>query len=549
MQARTGTRAQQGDAVGTAVVVAAQAGDERARERLVAAYLPLVYNVVGRALDGHADVDDVVQETMVRVIGRLEGLRDPSAFRSWLVAVAMNEVRRRWSARQQAGLTGLDAAEEVPDPGADFVDLTILRLGLSGQRREVAEATRWLDDRDRDLLALWWLETAGELTRAELAEALELSPQHAAVRVQRMREQLEAARVVVRALAAEPRCAELDALTEAWDGSPAALWRKRIARHARACASCAGHRRGLMPAEGLLAGLGLLPLPQHPGGYLPTAAQSGAPGGDGSAGSGGGDGGGSGGDAGSGGPGTGDGGPGSGTGHGAGGSPAGGHDAQGGPGGHGPGRRRRRTGRAVGSAVVVLALGAAVLGALRAAPEPDAAPPPVAAAPPSPSPAPVTETEVASPAPVEPVPVVVPPVTATPSPTPSPTPRTAEQQMADRINATRAKRGCPALKIDPRLHSAAQRHSEDMAARNYYDHVDPDGGRADSRITASGYRWSLWGENIDRGRKSPDAVVDDWMDGAIHQDNMLDCRYTAMGLGTAPSPAGTLWTLDLGASR
>ncbi|WP_329494442.1 sigma-70 family RNA polymerase sigma factor [Kitasatospora herbaricolor] len=539
MQARTGTRAQLGDAVGTAVVVAAQAGDERARERLVAAYLPLVYNVVGRALDGHADVDDVVQETMVRVIGRLDGLRDPSAFRSWLVAVAMNEVRRRWQARQQAGLTGLDAAEEVPDPGADFVDLTILRLGLSGQRREVAEATRWLDDRDRDLLALWWLETAGELTRAELAEALELSPQHAAVRVQRMREQLEAARVVVRALAAEPRCAELDALTEAWDGSPAALWRKRIARHARACAACAGHRRGLMPAEGLLAGLGLLPLPHHPGGYLPTAAQSGAPGGDGPAGGGDGPAGSGGGDAGPGG--------------GASGSPAQGPGAQGGAGhgghgnGHGPGRRRRRTGRAVGSAVVVLALGAAVLGALRAAPEPDAAPPPAAAAPPSPSPAPVTET--ASPQPVEPVPVVVPPVTATPSPTPSPTARTAEQQMADRINATRTKRGCPALKIDPRLHSAAQKHSEDMAARNYYDHVDPDGGRADSRITASGYRWSLWGENIDRGRKGPDAVVDDWMDGAIHQDNMLDCRYTAMGLGTAPSPAGTLWTLDLGASR
>ncbi|MCX5213660.1 sigma-70 family RNA polymerase sigma factor [Kitasatospora sp. NBC_00240] len=545
MQARTGTRAQLGDAVGTAVVVAAQAGDERARERLVAAYLPLVYNVVGRALDGHADVDDVVQETMVRVIGRLDGLRDPAAFRSWLVAVAMNEVRRRWSARQQAGLTGLDAAEEVPDPGADFVDLTILRLGLSGQRREVAEATRWLDDRDRDLLALWWLETAGELTRTELAEALELSPQHAAVRVQRMREQLEAARVVVRALAADPRCAELDTLTEAWDGSPAALWRKRIARHARACAACAGHRRGLMPAEGLLAGLGLLPLPQHPGGYLPTAAQSGAPGGDGSAGSGGGD-------AGSGG-GTGTGSD-TGSGDGASGSPAEGHGAHGGhggPDGHGhggPGRRRRRTGRAVGSAVVVLALGAAVLGALRADPEPAAAPPPVAAAPPAPTPAPVTPT--ATPQPVEPVPVVVPPVTATPTgAAPSPTPRTAEQQMADRINATRAKRGCPALKIDPRLHSAAQKHSEDMAARNYYDHVDPDGGRADSRITASGYRWSLWGENIDRGRKSPDGVVDDWMDGAIHQDNMLDCRYTAMGLGTAPSPAGTLWTLDLGATR
>ncbi len=45
------------------------------------------------------------------------------------------------------------------------MDLTILRLGLSGQRREVAEATRWLDEDDRELLALWWQEAAGELTR------------------------------------------------------------------------------------------------------------------------------------------------------------------------------------------------------------------------------------------------------------------------------------------------------------------------------------------------------------------------------------------------
>ena len=51
-----------------ALVVAARAGDQRARDRLVAAYLPLVYNVVGRALDGHADVDDVVQETMLRCL-------------------------------------------------------------------------------------------------------------------------------------------------------------------------------------------------------------------------------------------------------------------------------------------------------------------------------------------------------------------------------------------------------------------------------------------------------------------------------------------------
>ncbi len=64
--------------VGTDVdllVRAAQEGDAEARERLVAEHLPLLYNVVGWALGGHADVDDVVQESVLRALGGLGGLR------------------------------------------------------------------------------------------------------------------------------------------------------------------------------------------------------------------------------------------------------------------------------------------------------------------------------------------------------------------------------------------------------------------------------------------------------------------------------------------
>ncbi|MEV6739913.1 hypothetical protein AB0N14_24415 [Streptomyces sp. NPDC051104] len=42
-------------------IAAAQACDRHALDELVAGWLPLVYNIVGRALNGHADVDDVVQ--------------------------------------------------------------------------------------------------------------------------------------------------------------------------------------------------------------------------------------------------------------------------------------------------------------------------------------------------------------------------------------------------------------------------------------------------------------------------------------------------------
>ena len=238
------------------LVVAAQRGDRTALDDLAAACLPLVYNIVGRAMNGHPDVDDVVQETMLRAIRGIGDLRDPAAFRSWLVAIAIRQVRDSYRDR----LAQAPAVEsEVPSP--DFADVTIQQLGLSGQRRETAEATRWLDDEDRPVLALWWQEAAGELSRAELADALGLPPAHAAVRVARMKDRLATSRSVVRALRRFPPCERLAAVTAGWDGEPSSLWRKRLARHVRDCPWCLSDIGDMVPAERLLGGLPLLPVP------------------------------------------------------------------------------------------------------------------------------------------------------------------------------------------------------------------------------------------------------------------------------------------------
>lgn len=232
-------------------------GDRRALDELVEGWLPLVYNIVGRALNGHADVDDVVQETMLRAVDNLDTLRDPDSFRSWLVAIAMRQIRDRARRRTADPLDDSDAHS-----AADFAELTVLRLQLEGQRKEVAEAVRWLDDEDRQLLSLWWLEVAGELTRRELAAAAGISRQHAAVRVQRMKARLETARGIVRAL--DSSCSDLGRVTARWSGQPDSVWRKRIARHIRGCARCDGHGRPgevVVPAERLLVGLALVPVP------------------------------------------------------------------------------------------------------------------------------------------------------------------------------------------------------------------------------------------------------------------------------------------------
>jgi RNA polymerase sigma factor (sigma-70 family) len=264
------------------MVIAACHGDRDALDALAAQYLPLVYNIAGRAMNGHPDVDDVVQETMLRAVLGIGELRDPAAFRSWLVAIAVRQVRDSYRDR-----LARPPAVESDAPVPDFADQTIDRLGLSGQRLQAAEATRWLDDDDRPVLSLWWQEASGQLTRAELAAALGLSAAHAAVRVARMKERLAASRTIVHALRRFPQCGNVAVITADWDGEPSPLWRKRLARHVRDCAWCLDGTADLIPAERLLAGLPLLAVPlglagrtlgQVSGGLLGRQAMTSRPG-------------------------------------------------------------------------------------------------------------------------------------------------------------------------------------------------------------------------------------------------------------------------------
>ncbi|WP_051809842.1 sigma-70 family RNA polymerase sigma factor [Actinoplanes subtropicus] len=248
---------------GVALVVAAQGGDREALDELVAAHLPLVYTIVGRALGRHADVDDVVQETMLRAVRDLPALRAPASFRAWLTSIAVRRVveyRQRRRIRSERTVV-LDEELEVPDAVPAVEDMSLLRLDVSEQRREVAEATEWLDPGDRLVLSLWWQETAGRMRRAEVATALGLSVAHTAVRIQRMREQLELARAVVAALADRSRCAGLAEAARKWDGKPGSVWRKRFIRHTRACPVCGRTAPARIPADRLLAGSALLVVP------------------------------------------------------------------------------------------------------------------------------------------------------------------------------------------------------------------------------------------------------------------------------------------------
>jgi uncharacterized protein YkwD len=118
-----------------------------------------------------------------------------------------------------------------------------------------------------------------------------------------------------------------------------------------------------------------------------------------------------------------------------------------------------------------------------------------------------------------------------------------ELDVLARTNVQRALAGCRALRFDGRLAAAARAHSADMVNRHYFEHDSPDGRTPADRTAAAGYS-DYGGENIAYGQTSAAEVMSDWMGSPGHRANILDCDFTAVGVGL--DPRGMYWTQDFG---
>ena len=121
------------------------------------------------------------------------------------------------------------------------------------------------------------------------------------------------------------------------------------------------------------------------------------------------------------------------------------------------------------------------------------------------------------------------------------------QQVVDFTNQHRAAAGLAALSVDQRLVNAAQAHSNDMAAHNTMSHSGSDGSNPGQRISAAGYGWRAWAENVAAGYPDAPSVDQGWWNSPGHQANMLSTSITQIGVGLAYSVTGVpYWTQDFG---
>lgn len=119
---------------------------------------------------------------------------------------------------------------------------------------------------------------------------------------------------------------------------------------------------------------------------------------------------------------------------------------------------------------------------------------------------------------------------------------TFEQQVVELTNQERAKNGLSPLKANAELNYAADKYAQDMSEGGFFSHTGQDGSKAWDRAEAVGYEARMMGENIAAGQRTPEEVVQDWMNSPGHRANILQSKYADIGVGFY----NNYWVQDFG---
>ncbi|MEW8693718.1 MAG: Ig-like domain-containing protein [Candidatus Thiodiazotropha endolucinida] len=131
---------------------------------------------------------------------------------------------------------------------------------------------------------------------------------------------------------------------------------------------------------------------------------------------------------------------------------------------------------------------------------------------------------------------------------------TSDKVMLSLINNARAvARSCgttnypaaPSLAWHCSLEQAAQGHSTSMADNNFFSHTGLDESDPGDRITATGYIWRTYGENIAAGYPDEESTVSALLDSPGHCANIMNPGFSEVGTAVAENSASTYviyWT-------
>src|SRR5690606_39167025 len=110
-------------------------------------------------------------------------------------------------------------------------------------------------------------------------------------------------------------------------------------------------------------------------------------------------------------------------------------------------------------------------------------------------------------------------------------PTTFEEQVAQLVNKERAKQGLSPLLHRADIKSVAEKKAMDMINSNYFSHTSPNYGSPFDMMKTFGIKYRTAGENIAKGQKTPQEVMNAWMNSSGHRANILNAKFDSIGVG------------------
>ncbi len=103
------------------------------------------------------------------------------------------------------------------------------------------------------------------------------------------------------------------------------------------------------------------------------------------------------------------------------------------------------------------------------------------------------------------------------------------QEIMDLVNAERAKAGLAPLALVSEISQAAELRASDLYSK--FSHERPDGSSYKTALHQYGISYRGTGENVAYGYRTPKAVMEGWMNSEGHRNNILNEKFTNIGVG------------------
>lgn len=117
----------------------------------------------------------------------------------------------------------------------------------------------------------------------------------------------------------------------------------------------------------------------------------------------------------------------------------------------------------------------------------------------------------------------------------------AAKKVADLVNQERAKAGLAPLEVKVNLQTAAQVRAKEI--EKSFSHTRPNGSSFSTVLAENGVDYRGSGENIAWGQRSPEEVMNGWMNSEGHRANILNKNFKYIGVGYHVNSNGTgYWT-------